>query len=241
MKTVAVVGAVLLLWRISQNAVQSHQRERSGAEPDTSPAQCYQPLSAYCQGTNCRDYARSLAAVRRFGASGHCMFASAGKCGALRFTGTADGFVSGTEYFDASGRLVGAHRTTDAFSSNPTCPNWRTFGQRIDCTFTEVVEYCDVRSSRSRQTHDNEPDRPGGGTITRLSRSKTAWQNTPNSAPAASVAGDVIPTTPLWGRRALATATATSFTAVLTGFDAATCTALQSALKPRLGSVHSNT
>jgi hypothetical protein len=81
--------------------------------------------------------------VRRAGTSGRCWFVSAGKCGALRFTLTADGFASRTEYFDGSGKLVAAHGTTDAYSSNPTCPNWKTFGQRIDCTFTEEIEYCE--------------------------------------------------------------------------------------------------
>ena len=143
MKAAATLCAMLLLCGCSRTASRATDADESARSQDTSREQCYQPLSAYCHGTKCPDYDRSLAAVRRSGASGHCWFASAGKCGALRFTSTGSGYGNNTEYFDASGKLVGAHGSTDAYSSNPTCPNWKTFGQRIDCTFTEVIEYCE--------------------------------------------------------------------------------------------------
>src|SRR5215217_6909304 len=142
MKTVALLGAVLLLGGCSQTPSKASDVKDPARRQDTSAAQCYQPLSAYCEAIKCPDYARSLAAVRRSGASGHCIFASAGKCGALRFTFSSSGYGSSAEYFDASGKLVAAHGTSDAYSPNKTCPNWKAFGQRIDCTFTEVVEYC---------------------------------------------------------------------------------------------------
>ena len=142
MKAAATLCAVPLLCACSRAPSRATDADESARKQDTSREQCYQPLSAYCQATKCPDYARSLAAVRRAGASGRCWFASAGKCGALRFTSTGGGYGSNTEYFDASGKLVAAHGTTDAYSPNPTCPNWKTFGQPIDCTFAEEIEYC---------------------------------------------------------------------------------------------------
>jgi hypothetical protein len=108
---------------------------------------CYLPLSAYCKGDKCSDYARSAATIRRLGAESGCWFAFTARCGKYRLTHYGNGFVSSAEYFDESGKVIGAHNCSDVFVSGSPCPNWRHFGADIECEMRDVKDYC--RSTRT--------------------------------------------------------------------------------------------
>jgi hypothetical protein len=108
---------------------------------------CYLPLSAYCKAEKCPDYSRSVAEIRKLGAEQPCLFAFTARCGAFRVTHFGNGLVTASQYFDAAGKLVGAHSTTDAYMSGSPCPNWRHFGENIECEERDVKDYC--RSGRT--------------------------------------------------------------------------------------------
>ena len=101
---------------------------------------CWKPLRAYC-GESCPDYTRAVGTVKRLGASG-CLAAHVGRCGVLRYTYAADGFVSEEKYFNAAGELVAVYTTTDALSSNSACRDWTNYGERIDCEKVVEQNYC---------------------------------------------------------------------------------------------------
>jgi hypothetical protein len=52
-----------------------------------------------------------------------------------------NGFVSDTSYFDATGKLVAAVRTTDQI--DPTCKGRFTYGIEITCERVPTEGYCE--------------------------------------------------------------------------------------------------
>lgn len=150
MKAATALCALLLLAGCSGGpATDSDQAGQSGNQR-TSPKPCHQPLSVYCEEVGCRDYARSLAAACRGNSSRSSPFprAAGGVCGGLRFTRYDSGFGGTTEYFDASGKLVAAFTTTDGVEPNSPCPDWKTYGQRIDCKPVDQMDACGSASER---------------------------------------------------------------------------------------------
>jgi hypothetical protein len=69
-----------------------------------------------------------------------CRSAGTGTCGDLRFVHLANGFISDTKYFDASGTLVAAVRQTDEI--DPSCEGRFTFGIKVSCEQVPTEGYC---------------------------------------------------------------------------------------------------
>ena len=110
--------------------------------------ECKRPLAEYCRGAPCPTHAASVAALRalidRYKASDSgCMHrAELGTCGALQYVSQHDGYAGHTEYFDRSGTLVAAERSSD---TNSYC-NGKSFGAqygtRADCTRVASTDLC---------------------------------------------------------------------------------------------------
>jgi hypothetical protein len=121
---------------------------QASTEPDTprtaNPAvpPCHQPIEKACETGSCATHdvavAETKAAANRLGEL--CFSAGVGTCGDLRFVQLGYGLGSETSYFDASGRMVAAVRTSDAI--DPECKGVFTYGRQVRCEPVRTEEYC---------------------------------------------------------------------------------------------------
>ena len=73
---------------------------------------------------------------------GGCWVAREGTCGKLRFIESAGTFTGGTEYFDASGRLVAASTHSDARSACHHTSFSAFYGPPPRCRLLVTTDYC---------------------------------------------------------------------------------------------------
>ncbi len=127
-----VLAAFVLLWGASACTTTSPQVGHASVTAG-QPDPCKEPASieAYCADRKCSTYEES-AAYARHEAQGNGMFRyELGTCGSYRYLQMQEGMGLGTDYFDATGKLVAttavadAPRCTGEFSSSvgviPTC------------------------------------------------------------------------------------------------------------------------
>ena len=93
---------------------------------------CFQPLRAYCSGSECPTYEDGMQSMQEC-LKGRCLNSERGVCGELRYTATSDGFSGSTRYFDSSGRLIAATLSTDAAKRVSLCQFWTHYGTPVTC------------------------------------------------------------------------------------------------------------
>lgn len=73
-----------------------------------------QSLATYCGKAPCRSYADSEAAMKQRATSGGmCLDAHLSRCGGIRGVEYSDGYSRWEEWFDASGKMIGAKTWED--------------------------------------------------------------------------------------------------------------------------------
>lgn len=110
--------------------------------------ECTRPLADYCRGAPCPTHAASVAALRdlidRYKAadSGCMLRAELGTCGALQYVSEHNGYSGHTEYFDRSGTLVAAERSSDTNSFCDGKAFSARYGTHAACTQVVSTDLC---------------------------------------------------------------------------------------------------
>ncbi|MEO7109534.1 MAG: hypothetical protein ABI183_03760 [Polyangiaceae bacterium] len=79
----------------------------------TPDSHCNESLAAYCARTSCPSFDEVAAYARKPEAPGTFMRFDIGTCGAYRFIHLQEGMGDGTDYYDASGKLVSSSSVAD--------------------------------------------------------------------------------------------------------------------------------
>lgn len=123
------------------------------AEPTNAPlprprnTRCVRPIAEFCRGEPCptrggrEKELRSRIAQYKTTNSGCPRIATLGRCGRLYVVEEADGYSSATTYFNETGRLVAAERTSD---TNSFCQGSfeARYGDIPTCTPAVMEDLC---------------------------------------------------------------------------------------------------
>lgn len=132
----------------SESEAKTASEPPTAARPTPRPREtrCVRPIAEFCRGP-CPTRAarenelRSLIARYKATGSGCPRIATLGRCGRLYVVEEADLYTSATAYFDETGRLVAAERTSDTNGFCQGSFNAR-YGDVPPCTPTVTEDMC---------------------------------------------------------------------------------------------------